>query len=117
MDMLERYRMTKDRFYYNVLFSVIFLLSNAAIFGSLHLENVSSKFGGTAPRNVKLVVTEHSIVGWLSDSYLDLNEPLEAQLIYENQEEFFLRVPKDRIVRLPKSIVVGIEFSSDEDDN
>ncbi len=49
LDSFERYRITRDRVFYTVIFASIFLLSTAAGFGALVYDRVSYRIGGGTP--------------------------------------------------------------------
>ena len=115
MDTIERHVITRTRVYYNVTFAIIFVLFNAALFGSWHFKHVDSNFGGIPVKSIKVSITEKSVNEFLMNIDSDIGEYLDCELIYESQEELFVRLSGDRILRLPKGLIGGIVLADGHD--
>lgn len=107
LDSFERFKITKDRFTYNVLFAVIFLLVSSAWFGRVHYAHIKSSFGGGEPQMIELAIRDAAGRAGLKQMGVELTPFLRAKLVHENDRELIVEV-KGEVFRIVKDAVVGI---------
>ena len=111
LDSFERYRITKDRIVFNLVYTAIFILLAAVIFGSSIYGKVSKKIGGGKPLEMTIGLNENS----LETHPGKIESPIVGEVVYSTQDNVYIKIEKDTLI-IPRSSVNWISFHEKDND-
>ena len=84
----------------------VWLVLVSVLFGLLQYEQIPAAFGGGQPHEVEFVIADETVSNVLKNMGIEVAPFLNATLIYENQQEFFVDV-EGQSIRLSRNTVAG----------
>ena len=107
LDSFERFKISGDRIAYNAVYTALFVLLSAAIFGRLHYENIRTDFGGGQLQTVEMIIADQAARNGLEEWGFDTTPFLKAELIYQDEREYVVDV-EGQTIKLAREVVVGV---------
>ena len=93
-----------------------FLVLYSVLFGQLQYDQVPAAFGGGRPHEVEFIITDETVSSVLKDMGIAVEPVLNAKLIYESRQEFFVDIEGESL-RLSRNAVAGFRVLPIEDDH
>ena len=105
LDSFERYKINRDRIIFTTIYSIIFFLGSAVLFGTTIYGNISKKIGGGQSIPVEVSVNKN-----ISKSLsLNIDTTIYGNYIYLSKENLYIKI-KDNVYILPRQSINWLKF-------
>jgi hypothetical protein len=110
LDSFQRYRLTRERIGFNLVYTAVFFLLAAISFGSGVYGNISNKLGGGKPLEMTIGLQPNSIGGFPEE----LKLPIVGNVVYSSADNMYIKIEKTTLV-IPRSSVQWMRFQEADD--
>jgi len=110
LDSFQRYKPTRERIGFNLIYTAVFFLLAAISFGSGVYGNISKKIGGGKPLEMAIGLRPNSIDGYPEE----LKIPIVGNVVYSSTDNVYIKI-EETILVIPRSSVQWMRFQESDD--
>jgi hypothetical protein len=110
LDSFQRYKLTRERLGFNLVYTAVFFLLAAILFGSGVYGNISKKLGGGKPLEMTIGLQPNSISGYPEK----LKLPLVGNVVYSSTDNVYIKIEDNTLV-IPRASVQWMMFQESDD--
>jgi len=112
LDSFERYKINRDRIIFTTIYSIIFFLGSAILFGTTIYGNISKKIGGGQSIPVEISVNKniYKSLGF------NIDTTIYGNYIYLSKENLYIKI-KDNVYILPRQAINWLKFQEQKPEN
>lgn len=110
LDSFQRYKLTRERLGFNLVYTAVFFLLAAISFGSGVYGNISKKLGGGKPLKMTIGLLPNSISGYPEE----LKLPIVGSVVYSSTNNVYIKIENKTLV-IPRASVQWMRFQESDD--
>lgn len=110
LDSFQRYKLTREKVGFDLVYTAVFFLLAAISFGSGVYGNISKKLGGGKPIEMTIGLQPNSIGGFPDE----LKLPIVGSVVYSSSDNMYIKIEKTTLV-IPRSSVQWMRFQESDD--
>jgi hypothetical protein len=109
LDSFQRYKLTRERIGFHLVYTAVFFLLAAISFGSGVYGNISKKLGGGKPIEMTIGLRPNSIGGFPDE----LKLPIVGDVVYSSTDNVYIKIEETTLI-IPRSSVQWMRFQESD---